>query len=66
MTPAELEAEVKELGWTWTLVADYLIRDERSIRRWRRGDHPIPQRAADAMRNRPRCLAFELWIESLG
>ena len=66
MTPEELEAAVKELGWSWTLVADYLVRDDRTLRRWRRGDNPIPQRAADAIRNRPRALAFELWIRSLG
>ena len=65
MTPEELELIVSELGWTWTLTADYLIRDPRTVRRWRDSVHPIPAVAANAMRSRPRALAFELWIDTL-
>ena len=65
MTAAELIALQKELGWTWALLADYLIRPPRTVRRWRSGVHPIPEVVVDALRNGPRLQAFAIWIDTL-
>ena len=65
MTAAELIALQKELGWTWALLADYLVRDPRTVRRWRRNKHPIPTVVAEALLNAPRLQAFAIWIDLL-
>lgn len=42
MTPAELKAIRKRYGLTIRLLADLLrIRDEKTIRRWEKGEVPV-------------------------
>lgn len=39
-----LERRIEESGLTATIFArDVLMRDERTVRNWRRGAHPIPK-----------------------
>lgn len=63
MTPIELADLREELDWTWAQIADYVIRDERTVRRWRDGDAPIPKKVVAALEDRPRLAAFHVWLE---
>ena len=50
MTPAEFKAARKALGLTVNAIASELRTNERTIRRWERGDIPIPHTAVLAMK----------------
>ena len=65
MTAGEFTQVIAELGWTQALVSFYLIRNPRTIRRWKVGEHKIPKEVGDAMLDRSRLLAFSTWLDVL-
>ena len=65
MTADEFAQVIAELRWTQALVAFYLIRDPRTIRRWLAGETKVPRVVSDAMENRARVLAFSTWLDVL-
>ena len=50
MTPAEFQQARKALGLTINALADAFSMNERTVRRWERGDIPIPGTAVLAIR----------------
>ena len=63
MTPAELIALVELLEWTWKEIADYVVRDERTVRRWKDGEAPIPKKVVQVLDDEARLAAFDVWLQ---
>lgn len=65
MTADQFAQVITELGWTQALVAFYLMRNPRTVRRWKAGEHKIPKEVREAMLDRSRLLAFSTWLDAL-
>lgn len=65
MTSAELREIFDATEWSQAQLADYLVRHPRTVRRWLNNEVRIPEVVANAVRNTPRVIAFELWLETV-
>ena len=65
MTAPELREIFDAMEWNHAQLADYLVRHPRTVRRWLNDEVRIPEVVANAVRNTPRVLAFELWIQTV-
>lgn len=65
MTAAELREIRAAAEWTQAQLADYVVRHPRTVRRWLNGEVEIPKVVEDAVRNTPRLVAFDLWLQTV-
>lgn len=65
MNAEELVEILDAAEWSQVQLADYLVRHPRTVRRWLHGDTPIPEIIANAVRNTPRLVAFDLWLQTV-
>lgn len=65
MNATEFREILEASEWTQVELADYLVRHPRTVRRWLHGDVPIPDVVAHAVRNTPRLVAFDVWLQTV-
>ncbi len=65
MTAAEFREILDAAEWNQVELADYLVRHPRTVRRWLHGESSIPEVVARAVRNTPRLVAFDLWLQTV-
>ncbi len=65
MTAAELCDILEAAEWSQVQLADYLVRHPRTVRRWLHGEAPIPKLIERVVRNTPRLVAFDVWLETV-
>ena len=65
MTAEQLVEILDAAEWSQVQLADYLVRHPRTVRRWLHGEVPIPEVVARAVRNTPRLVAFDLWLQTV-
>lgn len=65
MTAEELRDILVAAEWSQTQLADYLVRHPRTVRRWLHGEVPIPKVVEAVVRNTPRLVAFDVWLQTV-
>ncbi len=65
MNAAEFREILEASEWSQVELADYLVRHPRTVQRWVHGRAPIPEVVARAVRNTPRLVAFDVWLQTV-
>ena len=65
MKADEFQDILEAAEWNQVQLADYLVRHPRTVRRWLHGEVRIPEVVARAVRNTPRLVAFDLWLQTV-